>query len=614
MTGTVLSNIGLDAFLDGTPELRDPSSVRAADAVLGLLALRGADRRSGLPEPTVELVRHVLVEDLPRFVYATPGELALYPAVLVALTQRVREAGRLNGKRQARIVAAVEESAPDFERAMAEPGNLTWQRWYASLLRADGVDADDPEGVRAWLAGRESAVPPDGMHRADLTIRSEFAGTELAALLTSAYVREAGTPPPAGPVLDAHDVSHGVGAVAARLTDRWTAAGLAEALAGPHAHLAPGPDAFPHLGLANMLLDQHLDYYGDSGLPVPPPPFRTPLPPSELEAGADLLAAAVEEMRGETAGLFDGDADHLLYLLYERGCLPESVARRAAEYGTLEVDPGLEDAPVEVPEGTGHAYVLPPVGELSRLIGVRDLTDDDRAELAAAAQAMAESVDRLAGTDMVFRSGDAFGLTPQGIEVVRYLLRAGWVAAPDDDEAAAWDAPTLVAAARNWSTPAAARVLADWLHAHGETTEVWSRLLGALTTVEAGAPGSADTRRLFRALDTSAAPVEALRAATEDPVVGAYASRALAARGEPDADERVPRSARALLILDRLASDRDRKPADLAEAAAAADWPGGAASLTREMAAADPFLAHRILPHLGIEPPPLPGAKRRRRR
>ncbi|WP_418959888.1 hypothetical protein [Streptomyces tritici] len=496
MTGTVFLHSGLDVFLEGTPGLRDPSFDRAADAVLGLLALRGAERRSGLPEPTPELARRVLVEDLPRYVCADPEELAVYPAVLVALTQRVREARRLNAKRQARIVAAVEEAVPDFERAMRDPGNLTWPRWYASLLRADGVDPGDPDAVRAWLAALGGAPrPPAGLHRADLMNRSRLANTMLAEALTAAYLRDAEAPPGAGPLLDAENVAHGVEHLAARLVDRWTAAGLAEAFEGPHAHLAPGPDAFPHLVLADMMLDHHLDYYGDSSVPLPPPPVPMTLPPEEVEAGADLLATAVEEMKAETGGLYDADADHLLYVMYERGCLPESVARTAADYEGWTIDLRLEEAPVDVPPDTGHPYVVPSAAELARLTGVDHVTDEERAELEPAARALAGTIDRLAGTGMVFRSGDACCLTPRGVEVVRYLLRAGWVTAPDTDEVLGWDARTVAGAAVRWPAPVAQRVLAAWLRARGRTAEARSGLTSAVTAV--GPAG----RGLLRLLD-----------------------------------------------------------------------------------------------------------------
>ncbi|MGW7428620.1 hypothetical protein ACWGIN_03630 [Streptomyces sp. NPDC054861] len=611
MAGTVLTNTGLDAFLDGTPETRDPSYARAADAVLGLLSLRGADRRTGLPEPTVGLVRHLLVEDAPAFVYATPEELAAYPAVLAALTERVRRAGRLNGKRQARILAAIDETVPDFERAMNDPGNLTWQRWYASLLRADGTDPADADAVRSWLAAHRGGTPPDGLHRADLMNRSVLADMVLAEVLTGAYVRDTETPSPAGPLLSDADVSHGVSRVGGLLIDRWTAEGLAEALAGPYAHLAPGPDAFPHLALADTLLDEHLDYYGDSWTPLPPPPVEADDPEPSVEAAADRLAATVEEMKAEDGGLFDGEATHLLYALYQRGSCAESVARRAAEFEDWPVDPRQEDAPVLVPAEAPDSYELPSAEELSRLCGTAvSVTEADRAGLEAAAKAMAATVDRLAAGGTVFRTGDAFGLTAHGIEVVRYLLRAGHVAAPDAAEAAAWDAPAVVAAAEGWSASAAARVLADWLHARGDTAAAWSELLAALGTVNAGTWEAADTRALFGFLDTGAIPAEALRGVLDDPAMGAYAYEVLHARGEPADEARVPRSAQAVLLLDRLRGPDARTLLD----AAAADWPGGGTALVREMAAADPHRAERVLPTLGIDvPAPSKGRARRRR-
>ncbi|MFD3946775.1 hypothetical protein [Streptomyces sp. NPDC058579] len=604
MAGTVLTNIGLDAFLDGTPELRDPSSVRAADAVLALLALRGADRRSGLPEPSVELVRRLLVEDAPAFVYATPEELAAYPAVLVALTARVREAGRLNGKRQARIVAAVEDIVPDFERAMNDPANYTWQRWYASLLRADGTDPADPGGVRAWLAGHDGMRPPDGLNRADLMNRSDVADSLLADALSGAYVREAERPSPAGPLLTDAEVAHGLGRLGGLLVDRWTAEGLSGALTGPYAHLAPGPEAFPHLVLADTLLDEHLNYYEDSAVPLPPPPVEAHEPQRSVEAGADLLAAAVEEMKGEDGGLYDGEAAHLLYALYQRGACAESVARRAAEFEDWPVDPRLEDAPVLVPVNAPEEYALPPLDELARLTGT-EATEEQRAALEPGARAMADAVDRLAGTGMVFRTGDAFGLTPWGVEVLHYLLRVRWVAAPDGKEAAAWDARTVIAAAEGWSAAAATRVLAEWLHAHGDSVDAWSALLGALGTVHAGTFEAAGTRALFGFLDPEAVPVEALRGALDDPVMGAYAYGVLRARGEPADETPVPRSARAVLILDRLSRHGDDRRTVLDTAAE--NWPGGVDALVAEMAAVDPYLAERTLGALRI---PLPERKR----
>ncbi len=595
---TVLTNTGLDRFLallDGKPEHREPAFARAAEAVLGLLALRGADRTSGLPEPTPALVRQLLVEDLPTFVYAAPGELAAYPAVLGEL------AGRFDEELRERIAAAVDECAPDFERAMRDPGNLTWHRWYASLLRSCGADLTDPEDVRGRLGSLDGAPLPDGARRADLMARTALADVLLSEALTRAYVRDAGAPPPAGPLLDDHTVAAGIGGVAAALLDRWTAAGLAEQLAGPYARFAPGPDAFPHLALADALLGEHLDYYGDPEIPVPPPPAIEPGP---VEEDADALTAAVENLARSGPGVLGSEAPHLLYVSYQRGSTPESVARKAAEYEDWSVDPALEDLPVTVPDEAPAAYRTPPLPELVRLLGLPAPSEADRARLDGPAHDLAAVVDRLAVTGLVFRTGDAFGLTPRGAGAVRYLLGVRGVAAPDAAETAGWSARALVAAAAGWPAPAAARVLADWLHARVDTAHAWSELLSALGTVHAGTPDAAAVRGLFGLLDTGTAPADALRGILGDPVVGARAYEALRARGEPAEHLRVPTSAKALRVLDHLPGKKG--PLESRRAAfdaAAAAWPGGSAALVRAMAEADRPTAERVLGPLGISLP-----------
>ncbi|MET9953347.1 hypothetical protein ABZ135_17600 [Streptomyces sp. NPDC006339] len=627
MAEIVLTNTGLDAFLEASPEFRSPGAARAADAVLGLLALRGADRTAGVPEPTPELAERLLLEDLPAFVCAAAEELDLYPAVLRAL------AGRFDGERRARVERVIGEAAGDFERAMRDPGNLTWPRWYAQLLRADGTDPDDPEAVRAWLDGLAEPPLPDGARRADLMGRTALADVLLSEALTRAYVRDAERPPAAGPVLSDHDVAQGIGTVAAALLDRWTAAGLAEGLVGDYAHLAPGPDDFPHLVLADALLDEHLDYYGEPSVPLPPPePEAAPdqdardqdAPTSrdqdarsareqDLEHDADLLAAAVEALAepDPETGAYGGEAAHLLYTLYQRGCSAESVARRAAEFEDWTVDPALEDAPVRVPSPASPAYTTPTAGELARLLGTPGVNDTDRARLDRPAHALAAVVDRLAATGLVFRSGDAFGLTPHGAAVVRHLLGVRGVAVPDAAAARAWDAPALVAAAQGWPPAVAARVLADWLRAHGGgdgggdgAEAAWRRLLGAVGSVHAHATDAAATRALLGVLDWSAAPAAVLRTAVTDPVAGARAAEELRARGESVDPEAVPRAARALHVLDRLPAKRG--PLESRRAAfdaAAADWPGGSAALVHAMAEADPHETARVLGPLGISLP-----------
>ncbi|MFF9498167.1 hypothetical protein [Streptomyces sp. NPDC014656] len=603
MAETVLTNTGLDQFLarlDGGAETRDPAFRRAAEVVLGLLALRGADRKSGMPEPEPALVRRLLVEDLPAFVHVAPGELAAYPAVVEAL------AGCFGGGLRERVAAVVGESAGDFERAMGDPGNLTWYRWYASLLRTMGTDLGDAEDVRRRIGALDGAPLPDGVLRADLMGRTALADTVLAEAVARAYVRDAEEPPAAGPLLGDHAVAAGVGRVAAALLDRWTAAGLAEQLTGAYARFAPGPDDFPHLVLADALLDEHMDYHGDPGIAVPP--LRAAGAGSagagDAERDADALLAAVEELAEEEYEPYGGEAPHLLYALYQRGCAADSIARRAAEYEDWTVDPALEDVPVTVPEGVTGAYVTPPVPELVRLLGSAGLGEDDRARLEGPARELAAVADRLAATGLVLRAGDAFGLTPRGAATVRYLLRVRGVAAPTAAEAAAWSAPELVAAAARWPQAPAAHALADWLHARGDTAEAWSELLAALGTVHAHASEGADVRALFGLLDTAAAPPGALREALRDPVTGAYALHALRARGEEADPVQVPVSARALLVLDRLPGKKG--PLESRRAAfdaAAADWPGGSAALVRAMAGADPHGAARVLGPLGISLP-----------
>ncbi|MCX4984385.1 hypothetical protein [Streptomyces sp. NBC_00572] len=592
MAETVLTNTGLDGFLDGTSERRDPVFVRAAEAVLGLLALRGADRESGVPEPTPGLVRQLLVEDLPTFVYAPPGALAVYPAVVGQL------AARFDGGRGEQVAVAVNEAVGDFERAMTDPGNLTWHRWYASLLRTCGADLADPEDVRRRLAALDGAPLPEGVHRADLMGRTALADVLLAEALTRAYVRDAEEPPAAGPLLTDHDVATGIGQVAAALLDRWTAAGLAEQLAGPYARFAPGPDAFPHLVLADALLDEHLDHYGDIAVPVPPPPAIEAGP---VEEDADTLIAAVEELAEEEFEPYGGEAPHLLYVVYRRGCSAESVARKAAEYEDWAVDPAMEDLPVPVPDEAPDPYATPPLPELVRLLGTDELTEADRARLEGPARDLAAAVDRLAATGLVFRTGDAFGLTPRGAGVVRYLLGVRGVAAPDTARARSWAAPVVVAAAEGWPGCVAARVLADWLRARGDTADAWSQLLAALGTVHAGTSDAAAVRGLFAVLDTASAPPEALRGALRDPVIGAYAHQALRARGEPSDLIQVGISARALFVLDALPAKKG--PLESRRAAfdtAASAWPGGSAALVRAMRAADRHEAERVLGPLGL--------------
>ncbi|WP_336321878.1 hypothetical protein [Streptomyces lavendofoliae] len=648
---TPAPNTGLADFLARADKEREargegPLPARPADAVLTLLALRGADRRTGVPEPTARLLGPVLHEDLPVLLWGTPEEVDAVPEILAALAGRLRADGRLNAKRHARLLAAIEEAVPEFRRAMADPWNLTWPRWYASLLRADGVDAGDPEAVRAWLAAHEDTphadrpALPAPLHRSDVAARTFAVRVRLGETLLAAFARDVEVSSPAGPLLpgllpDADRPDEELPAelerVAAALGDRWTAAGLGEALAepdGPHAALAPGPESIPHFALADRLLGEHLDYYGDATRPLPPPPeppapdrirsllHAAPLPaalaagsgdvppaiaercftgpaaavwadgtPEELtDLAADVLAAVVEDVGATSGSEYALDAAHLLYALYERGGTPDSVVRKAAESGGLPVDPDLEDDPVPVPDGgpDGRPYAMPPRDRLPALLGVpapelEDLVEP--ADLEAHARALAEVVDRLAATGCVFRAGDAYGLTPLGGAVVRRVLTAGHVAAPGDEEISEWEAAEVVAAVGSWPERTAADALSRWTAGRGVTA--WGELLDAVEAAKAADFHGVDTAALFVRLALAAVPAEALRGALTHPATGARAHRLLAARGEaaPQDAERVPQDARAVLILEELDDHRHGDVRARPPAAGAAEQDAGARAL-----------------------------------
>ncbi|MHC5704830.1 hypothetical protein OTC26_025770 [Streptomyces tirandamycinicus] len=684
MTRTTALNTGLDAFLAWAErERRTALPPRPADAVLTLLALHGADRRAGVPEPTPELVRRVLVEDLPLLLWASPEEAAAVPSVLTALADRVREAGRLNAKRHARVLAAVEEAVPVFAEAHGDPGRLTWPRWYASLMRADGVEVDDPGAVSAWLAAFDAApragrpALPAPLHRSDVTAATFESRIRLADVLLAAFADDLEYSSPAGPLLPAASILDAdcpeealmseLEALATGLSDGWTAAGLAAALSGPYAALAPGPEELPHLVLADRFLDEHLDYHGDSAVPLPPPAAlpdpgeirallrAAPLPaalaagsddvrdlaelcglpgpaeavwtdgtPQELvELTADVLAAVVERIasRSDPDNPADEeyalDAAHVLYGLYARGGTPDSVARRASGHTDLVVPRDLEDAPAAVPASAPAAYETPALAELSGLLGLPGLTEDDRSAVDDRARALAAVIDELTGTGCVFRTGDAYGLTPLGNAAVRLVLAAGHVTAPDEHEPASWDAARTVGAVQYWPPAVAATALTAWTTARGATDAVWSELLDAVSAAKAADFYRTLTQGLFARLDRAGIPDGPLRSALADPVTGAYAHRLLHSRGEPADEGLVPLTARAVFLLEELdarwADDMrafvatagedgapEPAPTALIDAfdEAAAGWPGGAASLLPALADADPASAVRVLEDL----------------
>ncbi|MFD3697739.1 hypothetical protein ACFWUZ_16560 [Streptomyces sp. NPDC058646] len=318
--------LDLDSFLARAEERGAPLDARAAEAVLGLLALGEARRGTGLPEPTEELAEELLHILLPLYVSATEEELPAFVAALVALVDHTHEVGRLNAKRQARLVSRVHELAEGFTQAMTSPRRLTWPRLYGILLRAAGVDATDPRAVRDWLeafaarpqAERNAAFgfassSPNGplaeaaYAEALCAERSRQARPLLAARLEAVALAEQVRPrpgegllvadAPAGKPDDERDDWYE--AQAAVLADRWTAAGLDALLRGPFAHLAPGGGSAPTplLALVEAMAGQHLEMNGDAFAPLPP----APLPDSPEEQAALLRSAPLPQLLARAA-------------------------------------------------------------------------------------------------------------------------------------------------------------------------------------------------------------------------------------------------------------------------------------------------------------------------
>ncbi|MFZ3500358.1 hypothetical protein ACODT5_45310 [Streptomyces sp. 5.8] len=301
--------LDVDSFLARAEERGAPLDARAVEAVLGLLVLGGARRRTGLPEPTEELAEELLHLLLPLYVSAAAEELPGFVTALVSLADHTHEAGRLNAKRHAKLVARVHELAEGFGQAMTSHDRLTWPRLYGNLVRAAGVDANDPQAVRDWLetfaalpyAERNTALgfvassSPNGplaeaaYAQALCAERSRQARPLLTARVEA--VTTAGAPDDTRE--DSYDEQAGV------LADRWTAAGLDTLLRGPFAYLAPSGDNAPDplLALVEAMTVQHLEMYGEALAPMPP----APLPASPQEQAALLRAAPLPQLLARAA-------------------------------------------------------------------------------------------------------------------------------------------------------------------------------------------------------------------------------------------------------------------------------------------------------------------------
>lgn len=736
VTSVAPFNLDLAPLLDWDGRHGDLLQPRAAEAVVGLLALSGARRRTGLPEPSAELVKELMLVLLPLYVSVIPADLAGYPAALVALIGYTHAAGKLNARRRDRLIAEVETLRPQFESAMISWRRVTWARLYGQLLHAEGVDAADPRAVGAWVdalagrpypqrlaalglaasggsgAGESGGVVPlasAAFVRALTGERSRQARLLLAQRLESVVRREQlaghdGAPLVAEGPRDMEDQAVAGAWFDARagfLADRWTAAGLDALLRGRAARLAPGLDRpAPLLSVVEDLAVTHLEMFGSGVVPLAPAPLSAtaqelaaavraaPLPaslaamvadpdhadpglldlalasgflrrgaessllpgtaaeiwqdgtPAELAGLAlDMLGALLARLAQdeETAEEFPGENLLLLYSLYERAGIPQSLAWQAAVDSEWILPPETADAP-DVPATADGPYQLPAVPVLSQLTGIPDLTEDDRDELEPAALRLARVVDRLAGLGITTRAGDAIALTPLGSALVRDALILGTAeldenaaaAFPTRDEVLSWDAGHLAGAVGNWPEAAARQVLRDWLTAQGAAG--WETFLPALSTQLSSDAASAGPR-LMRLVDLGAAPAEVLRGAVPDGVIGAFAERALRLRGLPPGDEGVPASARAVLLAGELEevsraaflahrmtgadpSSDPWLPPELKEAFdhAADGWPGGAAALLAALAGAMPGTFALLAGSLSRHPDPAVAHAARRAR
>jgi hypothetical protein len=322
-----IAPLDLDAapLLDWAGRRGGPLDPRAAEAVLCLLALSGARRRTGLPEPAPELVEELMLTLLPLYVSAGPAELAGFPAVLVALIGYTHEAGKLNARRRDRLVAAVEALKPQFAAAMTSPHRATWARLYGQLLRAEGADAADPQAVGAWVDAFACRPYPQRRSALGLEALHGFAGPDsggaaplasagfflaligersrqarlllrlrLESVLSEEVHRHDGPPLVAGVPENEEAKGAWYDAQAGLLADRWTGAGLDALLRGRAAQLAPGLDRpAPLLDVVEVLAAAHLETFGPGVFPLPPVP---------LPATAREQAAAVRRIAGRGGG------------------------------------------------------------------------------------------------------------------------------------------------------------------------------------------------------------------------------------------------------------------------------------------------------------------------
>ncbi|MDT3439744.1 hypothetical protein [Pseudofrankia sp. BMG5.37] len=273
---------------------------------VALVALhRDAHVRAGLPEITPALAREILTGTLPTFAAPARDDLEVCPRVLKALADEQHDARLLSAKKLAKLHTAIDEATAPYEEALFAPDRPTWERFYARLMRDEGVEVTDEAAVRAWLA-RYRERPLADRKTAFLAATTDTAEIESTGTATARHARvvivgQLSETVRSGmvhavrtfylPYLYTDDgedesVTARIQVWVDRLIDGVTAAGLSKALRDEFRDLAPSDDF-----LLGPIVRELRDWREDYGGCLPPvldlAPLALRLPVRGVDGGGD---------------------------------------------------------------------------------------------------------------------------------------------------------------------------------------------------------------------------------------------------------------------------------------------------------------------------------------
>lgn len=640
-------------------DVRDAQAVRGELEELGRLPYAERVRLLSLPDATDA------VEPDAGSLAAAPAAWALGPYRRGLAMERQAVAAMVLGQRLALCLTESDEAPWVLD--------LMGSEQVARLMEADGVhewtEAVTKAGLRVarrWSLGSaelpSAALPAPGPRPDDMALFTAVG--EVAEQYDMLRGEEPFAPPHPLPAD----------------RDGFVAALCGSGLLAPAAQLAVSPPADADTEGVDIALTTGFLVLDPEGRPRPGPSLEAWRERNLGELAALAVRALVElcvrlDADPDLGDGFEGETLGDLVALHCAAGETRSVARDAALAADWVVPPeaslaaplrGHHDSTEpEEPACTAETYRLPSLPELERLLQMGQLDEQDAIELASAAQRLVGRLDLLAAAGVVWRRGDAYGLTPLAAAVLREALllaygggwhpRAGeptretdgtamgdsqghgWTPSsvadrfPTMEAVFAMDAARLVPAARQWDGPAAHRVLSQWVAGGEGPAARWPRLLAALA-VPAPSTDLPGHRRLV-ALTLPDAPPALLAGYVGDPVLGAWAAEVLRAVGEAVEEETVPDSSRLLWRLDRLHAlaipawrasfALDEVPEDETAPSEGTDggrltpelgalyegleqmatgWPGGAPALVSDLARADPATASRALHLLSDHP------------